>query len=38
MDQDAKVKEAQEVLDRVIIYLNLSIIGKITAYSNALSR
>jgi hypothetical protein len=38
MDQDAKVKEAQEVLDRVIIYLNLSIIGKITAYKHNIYR
>jgi hypothetical protein len=38
MGQDEKVREAQEVLDWVIIYLNLSIIGKITAYKHNIYR
>jgi hypothetical protein len=32
MDEDEKIREAQDILDWVIKYLNLSINGKITAY------
>ena len=34
MGQDEKIREAQEVLDWVIIYLNVSITGKITDYKH----
>ena len=34
MDEDEKLREAQEILDGAIKYLNVSINGKITAYKH----